>query len=377
MAGVPRRAPLRGWTRGTLARTRRSPRRADEPGRRLVRHDGRVALRAACDQHRRPPLTASTCARTADRKRQPALPAPARAALPQHARSERGARRARPQWLRDELRGRSGISARTPGDGERASLVRRRSAERVHPLDRPLLVSDDRGGRVPRLRLDGARAPRRAGLAPRPLRRRGVGCARRGDSRADAVRRLARRAAVRALDSRARVRSACLATTAGCRCRPGGRCQASRPGRGVRLPRARGARLARRRSALERTRNVFDHRRGKSVSARHGPLARRAPGADRPWDGDPSVRRGDRMARYRARPIARPRAACLCSALHRRRRGAPLRGHVVRPPLRPGTDARSRAARNMRETPCEIATGHDGRSSCRSACWRWLSRTCR
>ncbi len=279
-----------------MAGPRGRPRCAYDQRHGLVRDDGRAALRAARDQHRPLPLAATAHPRRADRERQPALPAPAGAALPRHTRPVGTTPRAPPQRLRHELGEHPGVPAGPQGDAERSAVVFRGGAERLHPLDRSFLVPDDRGRRLSGLCVDGARAAARSRIAARPERRPAGFRSDGGDARADAVRGLARRAGSCAVDPSFRLRAGGLALVTAAR-----RCArtcigASRAGRGICGPCRWRCRPARRGPAVERIRHVFRHGRGRSASEWDGSIAAGTLGADRPRNGDPALPRRRCMA---------------------------------------------------------------------------------
>ena len=287
-----------------LARARRGTRSAHDPDRRLVRDDGRAALRAARAQRRPPPLATAPRPRRADREREPALPAAARAALRARLCAGVAPPRAPRERVRDGVRLLPRLPAHPPRDRQPARRLRGRAPHRLPPVAALRRLPAHRGRRLPGLPLGdprdravvrGAVAPNRPAADPRPARR---------DLRPHAVRRARRRTAGRVLPPRAGTRRPG---------RPPARPDGARPhrrapprGRVELRGRDRGGRRPRSdRPARPGLRHVRLGGAGRPAAARHRPLAARARRRAGARARHPPVRRRDGVALAHAPPTER------------------------------------------------------------------------
>ena len=289
-----------------LGRARARPLGAHDARRRLVRDDGRAALRAARDQRVAARLAAAARARRADPEPEPALPAPDRAGLPRTASSRTSLHDAHAlnAWVMS--------SACIPA----FLLARRVTGRRLVAYAVALLTV------VPAV----DRASRRSCSPRSPATRRSSGPCSRSSSRSRAPSRrndvlallgiglavfartqfellLARRAG-RGLRARARERARRCARRRRASVR-GTACSRSRTRRSLLGALA----LAALGSCLARLGTYRGDARGRLAPARRRPLARRARRDARARARDPAVRRRPRVAPRERRPAARARAA--------------------------------------------------------------------
>ena len=274
----------------------------NEPRRRLVRDDGRTAVRAARAERHPAAHPASARARRGDRESQPALPSGARAGVRDRHGRRRRAPRARAQRVRDHVGGDPRVRARASRHAERLGVCTGRGADGCRTLDGARIVPADRHRGVPGLPLGAARVSRRDHLAVAAARRTRGDRACRGDHRAHAVHRPRDRPRADGREALARAS------------------RARRRLRGWRRDHSRRAR-----SGAQSARDVRLDDERQPVAACCGAVVLLAPGGGRCRPRARAVRRRRRVAAA-ARSVRDPRAA--------HDGGAHGRGRLVQRPVR-------------------------------------------
>src|SRR3954468_2010919 len=168
-----------------------------EPCHRLVRDDGRVALRKARPQCRPPTLAGPARARCRRRKHQPALSAFACTLLRLRHRRERRATCTCRECVRHHFGGGSGIPARSARVALDVDIRRRGRADGDRSVGRTVIVTAHRSRCLSGVRVGALRVPRDADEADAAQRRAGHDRAGSRDRRANAIRRTRARAADR------------------------------------------------------------------------------------------------------------------------------------------------------------------------------------